>query len=80
MKEMKRVEKFNNYDLGALRTVLMQAEIDTFQASELLMAFLNGRGYGVDAALVQDAIVRMEGRECDSECMQAELERVALVM
>jgi hypothetical protein len=76
----KSVEKFNNYDLGALRTGLMQTEIDTFQASELLAAFLNGRGYGVDIELVQDAVLRMDGGQCDAACMQAELERVALVM
>ena len=80
MKEQKHVEKFTSYDLGALRTGLMQTDLDSFQASELLSAFLNGRGYGVDAALVQDAVIRMDSGQCDSECMQAELERVALVM
>ena len=80
MRENKRVEKFTNYDLGALRTGLMQMDLDSFQASELLSAFLNGRGYGVDAKLVQDAVIRMDSGQCDSECMQAELERVALVM
>lgn len=80
MKEAKRVEKFNSQDLGALRTGLMQEDIDSFQASGMLAAFLNGRGYGVDALLVQDAVLRIEGSHCDSDCMQAELERVALVM
>lgn len=80
MREQKRVEKFNHYDLGALRTGLMQSEIDAYQASELLAAFLNGRGYGADARLVQDAVLRMDGGQCDAACMQAELERVALVM
>ncbi len=80
MKETKRVEKFNSDDLGALRTGLMQTELDSFQASELLAAFLNGRGYGADAQLVQDAVIRMEGGLCDPERMQSELERVALVM
>ena len=80
MREEKRVEKFNSYDLGTLRSVLMQDEIDPFQASELLSAFLNGRGYGADPKLVQDAVIRMDGGLCDAESMQAELERVALVM
>lgn len=80
MKEEKRVEKFNSYDLGALRTVLSQTEMDSFQASELLATFLNGRGYGADTRLVQDAVLRMDDGQCDSDCMQAELERVALVM
>ncbi|RRA48335.1 hypothetical protein [Acidipila sp. EB88] len=80
MTEQKRVEKFNSFDLGALRNHLMQADLDSFQASELLAAFLNGRGYGVDARLVPDAILRMDGGQCDTACMQTELERVALVM
>ncbi len=80
MIDTKRVEKFNSYDLGTLRSVLLQTDIDTFQASELLAAFLNGRGYGADARLVQDAVIRMDGGQCDTACMQAELERVALVM
>lgn len=80
MIESKRVEKFNSHDLGTLRSVLLQADIDTSQASELLAAFLNGRGYGADARLVQDAVIRMEESQCEADCMQTELERVALVM
>jgi hypothetical protein len=78
--EQKRVEKFDNDALGMLREGLMQVDLDSFQASELLAAFLNGRGYGADARMVQDAVLRMENGQCDSACMQAELERVALVM
>ena len=66
MRDCNRVEKFDSYDLGALRSVLMQADIDSFQASEVLAAFLNGRGYGVDARLVQDAVIRMEDGGCDA--------------
>ena len=80
MKDSKCMEKFDNNDLGALRAVLMQTDLDTFQASELLAAFLNGRGYGADARLIQDAVIRMDGGQCEPDCMQAELERVALVM
>ena len=80
MRGQNRVEKFDSYDLGALRSVLLQADLDTGQASELLAAFLNGRGYGADARLVQDAVLRMEDDGCDADEMQRELERVALVM
>ncbi len=75
-----RVEKFDAYDLRALGTVLTQTDIDSFQASEVLAAFLNGRGYGVDARLVQDAVIRIESGQCDAAEVQRELERVALVM
>ncbi len=80
MRSEHRVEKFDNYDLRALGTVLMQTDIDSFQASEVLSAFLNGRGYGVDARLVQDAVIRMESGQCEAADLQRELERVALVM
>lgn len=80
MNGAKRVEKFDSEALGSLREVLTQFDLDSFQASELLSAFLNGRGYGADARLVQDAVLRMEGGQCDADCMQAQLERVALVM
>ena len=80
MRGEKRVEKFNSYDLGTLRSVLQQTDIDSFQASELLAAFLNGRGYGANVHLVQDALIRLEDGQGDTASMQAELERVALVM
>ena len=80
MRDRKCVEKFNSFDLGALREGLMQVELDTSQASGLLAAFLNGRGYGVDAELVREAVLRMDDGQCEPDCMQAELERVALVM
>ncbi len=80
MRTTKRVEKFNSFDLGALRTGLMQSDLDAGQASGVLASFLNGRGYGVDARLIQDAVLRMDDGYCDSDKMQAELERVALVM
>lgn len=80
MKSEQRVEKFDYHDLGALSIMLMQDELDSSQASELLATFLNGRGYGVNGHLVQEAVLRMDEGECDPACMQAELERVALVM
>ena len=80
MRNEMRVEQFDAYDLRALGTVLTQTDIDSFQASEVLSAFLNGRGYGVDARLVQDAVMRIESGQCDAAEMQHELERVALVM
>ncbi len=80
MRGESRVEKFDSYDLQALGSVLTQTDIDSFQASEVLSAFLNGRGYGVNAHCLQDVIIRIESGECEAEEMQAELERVALVM
>ena len=75
-----RVEKFAVTDLAGLRSALMQSGIDLWQAAELLSSFLAGRGYGVNADQARAAVLRLEGAGCSYECMQSELERVALVM
>lgn len=74
------MEKFKVYDLAVLSSALTQTDMDLFQASEVVAAFLKGRGYGTDLHRVQDAAIRMADEECEPEHMQAELERVALVM
>ncbi len=74
------MEKFTSFDLVSLSNSLMQIELDAVQASEILASFLNGRGYGADAQTVQEAAIRMDNGYCEPEHMQAELERLALVM
>ena len=80
MAEKKMVEKFSMAELSRLRQELMQAGIDSRQAAELVIAFLTAHGYGTDATLVPDVLPRLEGIGCSVDCLQAELERVALVM
>jgi len=80
MTEESRVEKFAATELAGLRTALMQSGIDLWQAAEVLSAFLAGRGYGVSTEQARDAVLRLENAGCSYECMQSELERVALVM
>jgi len=75
-----RIEKFPTAELVGLRTELLQSNVDSWQAAELVTAFLAGRGYGVNAATVREAVLRLEGNMCSIECMQQELERVAYVM
>jgi hypothetical protein len=74
------IEKFSMAELSRLRQELMQSGIDSRQAAELLTAFLGAHGYGVNSALVPDVLPRLEGFGCSVDCIQAELERVALVM
>ena len=80
MKEDSRIEKFAETELAGLRNALMQSGIDLWQAAEVLSTFLAGRGYGVSTDQARDAVIRLEGAGCSYECMQTELERVALVM
>lgn len=75
-----RIEKFPTAELAGLRTELMQSGVDSFQAAQMVTAYLAGRGYGVDAEMVREAVVRLEGNACSVECIQQELERVAYVM
>jgi hypothetical protein len=75
-----RIEKFPAAELAGLRTELLQSGFDSFQAAELVTAFLAGRGYGVNPGLVRDAVARLEGNACSIECIQRELEGVAWVM
>jgi hypothetical protein len=75
-----RVEKFAVNELTGLRTELLQSGVDSWQAAQLVTAFLSGRGYGADPATVREAVLRLEGKACSLECMQLELERVAYVM
>lgn len=74
-----QIEKFSSAELTNLRADLLRAGIDSRQAAEILTTFLMGRGYGVDSQRVMDAALRIERLTCSQECMQAELERVALV-
>ena len=75
-----RVEKFTGSDLAVLHLRLMEAVEEQRQGSSVLSAFLKRRGYGVDTQLVEDAALRLDDEELPMDQMQAELERVALVM
>jgi hypothetical protein len=75
-----RIEQFSATQLGNLRTVLMDSRIDSWQAADMLSNFLTGRGYGVSPQGARDAIARLEGTDRALDCMQEELERVAVVM
>ena len=74
------VEKFALTDLTSLREELLQSGLDSWQAAELIGAFLSGRGYGVSNHAARTAATRIESVGCSLKCMQEELEKLALVM
>jgi len=74
------IEKFTVAELANLRADLLRSGLDSRQAAEILSTFLIGRGYGVDSQHVAEAALRIERAGCSTECVQAELERVALIM
>lgn len=80
MEYTSHIEKFSAAELSDLREDLQQSYLDSWQAAEIVSSFLSGRGYGVNQNAVPDAVSRIERSGCNIECMQCELERVALVM
>lgn len=76
----KSIEKFPTLDLKELRDGLMHHSLDSWQAADLISSFLAGRGYGVSKQSARDAVSRIEGIGCSIDCMQAELEKLAMVM
>lgn len=74
------VEKFPVAELQDLRNGLLQGGLDSWQAAELVSSFLSGRGYGVSRQSARDAVIRLEEMSCSLECMQRELEKLAMVM
>jgi hypothetical protein len=74
-------ERFTVTELTALRNDLLQSGmIDSRDAAELLQVFLMGRGYGVSPQAALDAAFRVESAGCSMPILQAELEKLALVM
>ena len=79
MNQTFKYEKFPIADLSGLREELMQSGLDSWQAAELISAFLSGRGYGVSSDDALGAASRIESVGCSIQCMQEEFERIALV-
>jgi len=75
-----QIEKFAATDLTELRRGLQQSGLDSWQAAELVSAFLSGRGYGVAADDLRTATIRMDSFACSIQRMQEELEKVAFYM
>ena len=67
-------------ELQELREGLLQNGLDSWQAAELISSFLSGRGYGVSRQSARDAVLRVEGVGHSIDGIQAELEKLAMVM
>jgi hypothetical protein len=74
------IEKFPMLELQQLRESLLQNGLDNWQAADLISSFLAGRGYGVSRQSARDAAARLDGVAHSIDRMQAELEKLALVM
>ena len=74
------VEKFSVQDLLTLRDELLQSGVDSFQAADIVINFLTGRGYGCSTNEARLVVAKIETPGTTAEGIQAELERVARVM
>ena len=73
-------ETFTAVDLKTLRDELRGAGLDSFQAAELVGAFLTQRGYGFSNHDARIAAARIELLSCDLATMREELHQIALMM
>jgi len=74
------VEKFSTADLAGLREELLRANLDSWQAADVISLYLATRGYGVSAPEARSTASRLESSGYAVEQMQEEFERLALVM
>lgn len=70
-------ELFALSDLNSLRSELRAAGLDSWQAAELIGAFLLQRGYGVSNLDARNAAARIESVGCSLDCMRQELQQLA---
>lgn len=80
MRDQMQIEKFAATDLTELRKELQQAGLDSWQAAELVSAFLSGRGYGVDSSDLRSKASQMDCFTGSIQRIQEELEKVAFYM
>jgi len=86
MAEGSKVEKFSMSELANLRNELQVYRDDSWQAADVVSAFLAGRGYGANPVTIRKAVCVMEAfnRSANSlqemDAMQAALESIAYVM
>lgn len=76
----RNAETFATTDLSTLRSDLLQSGLDSWQAGEVISAFLSGRGFGVSHHEARHAATRIEAVGCSIQCLREELSALALVM
>lgn len=74
------IEKFPESDLTDLREELLHSGLDSWQAADLIRAYLSNRGYGVSNHAARSTATQLESAGYDVQRIQEELEKIALVM
>jgi hypothetical protein len=74
------IEKFSTADLAGLREELLHANLDSWQAADVISQYLITRGYGVSTPAARSSASRLESAGYPVERMQEEFEQLAMVM
>jgi hypothetical protein len=77
---MNDIENFGDTELNVLREELLRSGLDSWQAAELLTAFLFAKGYGVSSDDARTAATRIERSGCKLQYVREELQKLAQVM
>jgi hypothetical protein len=72
-------EKFSEADLTGLREELLHANLDSWQAADVISHYLVTRGYGVSAPAARSSASRLESTGYSVERMKEEFEKLAMV-
>lgn len=72
-------EKFSEADLTGLREELLHANLDSWQAADVISHYLVTRGYGVSAPAARSSASRLESTGYAVERMKEEFEKLAMV-
>ena len=79
MESLTGVEKFPVADLTGLREELLHANLDSWQAADVISNYLVTRGYGVSATGARSSASRLESTGYSVERMREEFEKLAMV-
>ncbi|HEV2962315.1 MAG TPA: hypothetical protein VG649_10860 [Candidatus Angelobacter sp.] len=72
--------KFSSIEVATLRSDLLHAELDSFQAAQVIKTFITEHGYGISSDRALDAAVSFDAKGRNMKTFHRELEASALVM
>ncbi len=74
------ITNISEADLQSLRSDLLHAGLDSWQAGELISSFLVARGFGVSSGDARKVATMIEAECCSLEYMRQALTTLAFVM
>ena len=72
--------KFSTVEVATLRSDLLQVELDSFQAAQVIKIFIAEHGYAISAGRALEAAMNFDAMGRNMKSFHRELEASALVM